>query len=927
MDHEMSVLQALLSGIWPEWRITKRLGKGTYGAVYEIIRDDLGTQYKCAMKVLQMEAEETKTDNVQPTTLLNGTKTFDEYRNHPVNCEESPLEDFVCSVSREIDMMMQLKGAPHIVLIEDYAVIREPGRRTILIRMEALESLDKYVQRTGLMKPEDILHMGMDICKALIFCEQRNILHRDIKPSNLFYSDKAGYKLGDFGISRTMESIHERMTMSGIGTIQYMAPEVYFGHKYNNTVDIYSLGVVLYILFNEGYPPLCPVEAIEHGRRLTASELHEANIRRLKGELLPPPIHADSQLAAVIGMACHQDPVRRFQTAQAFFQALQNCLNEPEGRQTAAYPPIDRQVPEYQGNSVGESGWSEIRERSGQSRVKNTEYRSGSIRWNRILPIFISAALILAAAIGILLLRVGDGQQKTLGYQDVRTTADSPVAKPSSELSENLLEEEPHEKESIEEEPIEEEPFTEDPIAEDPLTESSLTEDSLTEEPHSEARRPDEHLPADIHDTDGADPDGADPELEKPAVQEESDVLTQEKVPDIDYNTNGQVRILNKKYAQKTAFDRLAVRFENETGIQVTVETPGANGYSNALEDNLTGSSKDPTLFMLSGRKDFDKYGFECMDLTDCDPASELISDEYTLRGSNGKIYGLACIVEAYGLTVNTRLLQKAGYALSDIQSFDDLKTIVEDITDRKEELGFAAFTSPSIGAENSGYYRFAEHAPTVPLYYELKDNDFNIGVKLQGTYLDCFKKYIDLYLDNATVPRREAVSRSLSDAQEEFLLEKAVFHQDGSWNADVLESALRDHAAVIPLYMDMPGEEAQGINETYTSYWCVNKYASEDDIEATLQFLQWLVTSEEGIGIMTQDMGFQIPYRRADIPDNLYLKTLHREIDDGKTPLGQYYKYGRYDTWTNGLNNALKAYVDGTGSWDDVCKAFIKLW
>ena len=217
-----SNVQKLLSSVWPEWQITGTLGKGTFGYVYEILRNDLGNSYTCAMKVLQMISDESDED----------------------------LEEFVQSVSHEIDMMMMLKGAPNIVTIEDYAVLRGDGTRTILIRMEKLESAEKLSKQSGGLSRQQTLQLGLDICNALISCEKENIIHRDIKLSNIFYSEKGGYKLGDFGISRTMDSIHEKMSMSSAGTIQYMAPEVYFGFKYDSTADIYSLGIALYILLN-----------------------------------------------------------------------------------------------------------------------------------------------------------------------------------------------------------------------------------------------------------------------------------------------------------------------------------------------------------------------------------------------------------------------------------------------------------------------------------------------------------------------------------------------------------------------------------------------------------------------------------------------------------------------------------------------------
>lgn len=455
----------------------------------------------------------------------------------------------------------------------------------------------------------------------------------------------------------------------------------------------------------------------------------------------------------------------------------------------------------------------------------------------------------------------------------------------------------------------------------------------IAQEPASEASV-DEDNNAENADTDTNDQDqGETAEVPPETMDQNSDVImdepadNQEQDPEIVYNTRGVVRIINKKEDKSKEFERLASRFQEESGIKVFVETPGESKYSETLKNEITGSSSDPTLFMLGGTSDFEKYGSECLELSDTAAAKELVDESYTLKGSNGKIYGLACIVEAYGLAVNTRLLGKAGYQVSDIQSFADLRNIAEDITRRKQELGFSAFTSPSVGVGISGDYRFAEHSASVPLWYELQDNDFNIGMSLQGTYVNRFRDFIDLYLDNATVPRSAASSRTLNDAQEEFLLGKAVFHQDGSWNTDDLRSIFDDGGAVIPLYMGMPGEENQGINETSSYFWCVNKYASPDDKLAALQFLQWLVTSEAGIRIMTKDMGFQLPYRRAWSPDDLFLKTLQENKENGLIPIRQFYKSGSYTTWTNALKNAIEDYANGTRDWTAIKEAFVRLW
>lgn len=365
MNHEIERIQTLLSSVWPNWRITKRIGKGSYGSVYEIVRNDLGYSYKCALKVLEMEID----DQIMPeditvqvlntpsyissssspyspesaSTGLEGSSYASERElsaNHTTPSElkgiykESKsdiLEEFVLRVSNEISLMMQLKGTPNIVSIEDYIVLRGNNIRTILIRTELLQGIDQLSELHHGMKRSDVVRLGIDICSALIRCEDKNIIHRDIKPGNIFYSENGGYKLGDFGISRTMDSIHEKMSMSGVGTIQYMAPEVYFGSRYDHTVDIYSLGLTLYTLLNENLPPLYNTNSLMSDNGSTNSSLkREANMRRLRGEPLPAPKFADERLSTVILMACNPDPSKRFQTAVAFQNALKDCMQIQE---------------------------------------------------------------------------------------------------------------------------------------------------------------------------------------------------------------------------------------------------------------------------------------------------------------------------------------------------------------------------------------------------------------------------------------------------------------------------------------------------------------------------------------------------------------------------------------------------------------------
>jgi serine/threonine protein kinase len=209
------------------------------------------------------------------------------------------FKNFALALLEEIRLMSSLKGNTNIVSLEDYKIVeKEDGIGwDILIRMELLKSFVDYLAENKISKRE-IIKLGIDMCKALEFCQKANIIHRDIKPDNIFVSQHGDYKLGDFGIARQIEK-----TMSGLskkGTFSYMAPEVYKGEPYNSTVDIYSLGLVSFRLLNNNRAPFLP----DYPAQITHTSREEALIRRIIGEAIPNPINADARLAEIVLKAC-----------------------------------------------------------------------------------------------------------------------------------------------------------------------------------------------------------------------------------------------------------------------------------------------------------------------------------------------------------------------------------------------------------------------------------------------------------------------------------------------------------------------------------------------------------------------------------------------------------------------------------------------
>lgn len=294
----------------PGWTVEELIGKGSYGTVYRIKKEEMGYTYYSALKVIELPSDMKEVYNLQAMGMNE-----DSIKGY--------YEGTAKEIASEIRIMESLKSAGNVVHVEEHALIpKEDGIGwTILIRMELLESVQKYQQRAGNPDYYETIKIGKDICSALQCCEEKGIIHRDIKPDNLFRNEFGMYKLGDFGIARQMQNTLAAYSQKG--TIGFLAPEVYKGGYYDNTVDIYSLGLMLYVYMNRQRPPFVDLE----DSNITAKTLDEAHWRRLSGELPPPPVDAPPQLADVILKACHPDPRCRYRTAAEFREALESCEN------------------------------------------------------------------------------------------------------------------------------------------------------------------------------------------------------------------------------------------------------------------------------------------------------------------------------------------------------------------------------------------------------------------------------------------------------------------------------------------------------------------------------------------------------------------------------------------------------------------------
>jgi len=288
-----------ISEFWPAWKPLERLGKGGNGEVYKCVHEELGVKTYSAIKVINISSRQMD------------TFTFDtgEIR--------SFCRNLIADCVNEINVMLSLKSCLNIVAIEDFKVVEivKDEEWEIFIRMELLTCLTDYL-RDRVLTQDEVVKLGVDLCNALEMCHSKNIMHRDIKPANIFVNEFGDFKLGDFGIARTLEVATQGFSQKG--TVTYVAPEVMYSNNYTKAVDIYSLGLVLYQLANNNRLPF-----VTASDDYTSHMQNDALKNRLRGDVFPPACNANEALNSIFRLACEYEPGNRFQSVSQMKKALE----------------------------------------------------------------------------------------------------------------------------------------------------------------------------------------------------------------------------------------------------------------------------------------------------------------------------------------------------------------------------------------------------------------------------------------------------------------------------------------------------------------------------------------------------------------------------------------------------------------------------
>ena len=398
----------------------------------------------------------------------------------------------------------------------------------------------------------------------------------------------------------------------------------------------------------------------------------------------------------------------------------------------------------------------------------------------------------------------------------------------------------------------------------------------------------------------------------------------------------GKVYFLNFKPEAADQWVALAKKYTDKTGVQVKVQTAASGTYEQTLKSELA-KSDAPTIFQVNGPVGYQNWKGYTADLKDTGIYNELNNKDIALKDGD-KVVGIPYVMETYGIIYNKDLLKKytelPGAKIKDakeINSFDKLKEVSDDMQAKKDQLGIkGAFTSA--GFDSSSDWRFKTHLANIPLSYEFKEDGVTTQPEtIKGTYLPNFKNIFDLYLKDSTTAPSQLSSKTGDDANSEFALGEAAFYQNGTWAwTDLQKAGMKaDQVGMLPIYIGAKGEENQGLATGSENYLCINAKASEADQKASKDFLNWVVTSDEGIKALSEDMGFTTPFKTFDKvkSDNPLVEEAVEDSNSGKEQVAWNFTMMPSEEWKNQLGQAMLAYAQGNGSWDDVQKAFVDNW
>ena len=350
-----------------------------------------------------------------------------------------------------------------------------------------------------------------------------------------------------------------------------------------------------------------------------------------------------------------------------------------------------------------------------------------------------------------------------------------------------------------------------------------------------------------------------------------------------------------------------------------------------------------PTLFQINGPVGYNSWKNYCRNLSDTNLYSWLLDKDMTVQDDSG-VYGIPYVVEGYGIIYNDEIMKKyfslstknvTFSSMEEVNNFEKLKSVVEDMTVHKSELGIeGVFASTSFSAGED--WRWQTHLANIPVYYEFKDKGISDSETLDLSYGNNFKNIFDLYINYSCTDKASLSSKTTNDSMEEFALGKAAMVQNGNWawgQISTIEGnqVKEENIKFLPIYTGVSGEETQGLCTGTENYICVNSMASEADQQASIDFIEWVFSSDTGKQYVTNELGFISPFdtfTEEESPNDPLAKQVLSYMSDS-TLFNVSWNFTAFPSqkFKDDFGNFLLNYTKGKLSWNELIENVKKEW
>lgn len=404
--------------------------------------------------------------------------------------------------------------------------------------------------------------------------------------------------------------------------------------------------------------------------------------------------------------------------------------------------------------------------------------------------------------------------------------------------------------------------------------------------------------------------------------------------------SKGSVYYLNFKPEVAEVWEEVAKKYTEETGVDVKVVTAASGNYESTLKSEIA-KTDAPTLFQINGPIGYQSWKDYCADLSDTDFYKSLSDQSLAIKGEDGGVYGVPYTIEGYGIIYNDEIMQKyfatsgAKAATTDeINSFDKLKEVVEDMQSKKDELGIeGVFASTSLLPGED--WRWQTHLADLPIYAEYNAKGVDDLDTIEFTYNDKYKNIFDLYIENSCTEPTMLGSKGVNDSMAEFALGKVAMVQNGNWAWGQISETQgnvvkEENIKFMPIYCGLDDEANQGLCIGTENYFAINSKASEASQKASVDFVNWLISSETGKDYMTNKLGNNAPFTTfsdSEKPSDPLAQDMLGSMESGKTSIPWVFTTFPSQTFKDNFGAALLEYAQGTKTWEDVVSYVNEQW